>query len=251
MTQARPVALVTGGATGIGRAVATGLMAAGFNVAIADLAEAIDLPPGSMDGITRYYRSDISRPEGHAALLTAIERDLGPIHCLVNNAGVSSMSRGDILDTTEASFDRTMDVNVRGTFFLTQIVAKAMLANPGVHARTIVFIGSVNAEIVGENRADYCISKAGIAMMNKLFATRLASAGIGVFEIRPGIIRTAMTEPATEKYDDFIREGGVPQRRWGLPSDVAEVVIGLARGAIPYATGIHIDVAGGLQMHRV
>ena len=125
-------------------------------------------------------------------------------------------------------------------------LAKA-LGQPG----SIVFIGSANAEIVGENRADYCISKAGVGMMAKLFAARLAADGIAVFEVRPGVIRTAMTAPATEKYDALLAAGGIPMQRWGEPSDVGRTVAALVTGAIPYATGIHIDVGGGLQLHRV
>jgi NAD(P)-dependent dehydrogenase (short-subunit alcohol dehydrogenase family) len=144
-----------------------------------------------------------------------------------------------------------MAVNLRGTFFLTQAVARRMASRRSDTFRSIVTIGSANAEIVGENRADYCMSKAALAMMSKLFAARLAPLGISVFEIRPGIIRTAMTAPATQRYDGFIAAGGVPAGRWGEPSDVGATVATLARGDIPYATGIAVDVGGGLQLHRL
>jgi NAD(P)-dependent dehydrogenase (short-subunit alcohol dehydrogenase family) len=170
----------------------------------------------------------------------------------VNNAGVTSLVRGDMLDLTPESYDRTLAINLRAGFFLAQAFAHRRLAHtmPGTRS-SIVFIGSANAEIVGENRADYCVSKAGVAMMAKLFAARLAKAGIVVFEVRPGVIRTKMTHPATERYDGFIEAGGVPMGRWGEAKDVGRAVAALATGAIPYATGIHIDIGGGIQLHRV
>ena len=158
-----------------------------------------------------------------------------------------------MLDLGPESFDRLVAVNLRGTFFLTQAVARHMLdcRPPADVIRTIITIGSANAEIVGENRADYCMTKAALGMMSKLFAARLAGAGIAVFEVRSGIIRTAVTAPATARYDGFIADGGVPMNRWGEPAKVAAAVVTLARGDIPFATGIHLDIGGGLQLHRV
>ena len=209
-----PVAVVTGGARGIGRAIAQALAGAGFEVAV------VDREPGPFHA----FRHDVADVEGHAALVEAIVARLGPIDCLVNDAGVTSLVRGDLLELAPASFDRCVAVNLRGAFFLTQAVARAMLAaDPdGKRSayRSIVTIGSVNAEIVGLNRADYCISKAGASMMSKLYAARLATSGIHVFEVRPGIIRTDMTAPAREKYDRYIADDGVPMRRWGEPDDV-------------------------------
>ena len=172
------------------------------------------------------------------------------MRCLVNNAGVTSHVRGDVLDLAPDSFDHVMAVNLRGTFFLTQAVARRMAARPTKAFRSIVTIGSANAEIVGENRADYCMSKAALAMMSKIFAARLAPLGIAVFEVRPGIIRTAMTAPAAERYDGFIAAGGVPMGRWGEPADIAAAVAALARGNI-LPTGIAVDVGGGLNLHRL
>jgi NAD(P)-dependent dehydrogenase (short-subunit alcohol dehydrogenase family) len=201
----------------------------------------------------RYYQADIAQIGEHAVLLARIVADLGPLTCLVNSAGVTSLKRGDMLGLSPESFDRLLGINLRGTFFLTQAVARHMLdCRPAANVpRTIITIGSANAEIVGENRADYCMAKAALAMMSKLFAARLASAGIAVFEIRPGIIHTAMTLPAAARYDQFIADGGVPMNRWGEPDDVAATVVTLARGDIPYATGIHLDIGGGMQLHRV
>ena len=146
-----------------------------------------------------------------------------------------------------------MAVNIRGTFFLTQAAARRMEVAPshvGV-SRPIISVGSVNAEIVGESRGDYCMSKAALGMMTRLFASRLANAGVAVFEVRPGIIRTPMTAPAQAEYDAFIGAGGVPIARWGEPSDVAAAIATLAVGGVPYATGVVIEVAGGMQLHRV
>jgi NAD(P)-dependent dehydrogenase (short-subunit alcohol dehydrogenase family) len=242
-------ALVTGAGSGIGLATARALAAAGYSVALASL-EA-DAP--SLTETMRYYQADIAQTGQHGALLARVVADLGPVTCLVNSAGVTSLVRGDMLALSAESFDRLFAINLRGTFFLTQAVARHMLDCQPANTvpRTIITIGSANAEIVGETRADYCMSKAAVAMMSKLFAARLASAGIAVFEIRPGIIHTAMTSPAVARYDRFVAEGGVPMSRWGEPDDVAATVVTLARGDIPYATGIHLDIGGGMQLHRV
>lgn len=253
-------ALVTGGARGIGHAVATALAAAGFDIAIASLETEADAEEGlsrlrALGPRVCYFSRDIGDVELHAALVGEIRDQLGPIDCLVNNAGVTSITRGDLLDLTVDSFDRSVRTNLRGTFFLTQAVARSMLAEDasGQHSpyRSIVTITSVNAEILGLNRADYCITKAGLSMASKLFAARLASSGIHVFEIRPGIIRTDMTAPAREKYDRFIADEGVPLRRWGEPDDVGATVATIARGLLPFATGEVLNVGGGMHLHRV
>ncbi len=246
----RRVAIVTGAGRGIGLAIAQALRKAGFVVARVSL-EAEPEPIGPEREAGAYYACDVSEIGGHAALLERIAGDLGEPECLVNNAGVTSLQRGDLLELGAESYDRTLSVNLRAGFFLTQAFARRRLAMAPGLAGSIVFIGSANAEIVGENRADYCISKAGVAMMAKLFAARLAAEGIAVFEVRPGVIRTAMTQPATARYDALIAEGGIPMGRWGEPEDIGRAVAALASGAIPYATGIHVDVGGGLQLHRV
>jgi 3-oxoacyl-[acyl-carrier protein] reductase len=254
MASERGVALVTGAARGIGYAIASALAASGFDVALASLEE----EGPSLDSFkacgrrARYYAFDLADLDGHEALLDRIERDLGALTCLVNNAGVTSLVRGDLLALTQASFDRCVAVNLRGTFFLTQATAKRMLAaEPSRRTRTIVTISSANVEIVGENRGDYCMTKSALAMMNKLFASRLADAGIASFEVRPGIIETDMTAPAFERYEPFIKSGGVPMRRWGQADDIGRAVATLACGGLPYATGSHIDIDGGMQLHRV
>jgi len=255
-----PAALVTGGARGIGHAAAAALAAAGFDVAIASL-EAEAQVEGVLQQLRAhgrricYFSRDIGNVEGQAALVAEIVDRLGQIHCLVNNAGVTSLRRGDLLDLTPESFDRCVGTNLRGTFFLTQAVARSMLAaDPsGKHSpyRSIVTITSVNAQILGINRADYCVTKAGLSMASKLFAARLASSGVCVFELRPGIIRTDMTAPAQEKYDLFIEDDGVPLGRWGDPSDVGTTVATIASGGLPFATGEVLNVGGGMHLHRV
>jgi 3-oxoacyl-[acyl-carrier protein] reductase len=252
-------ALVTGGARGIGHAIAVALARAGFDIACVDR-EGAAAGQATVDAVRDagrrclYLEADLADTRAHATLVQTVESALGPICCLVNNAGVTSLVRGDLLALTEASFDRTLAVNLRGTFFLTQCVARAMIASrdavPDVY-RSIVMITSANAEIVGINRGDYGVSKAGLAMTSKLFAARLAGEGIHVFEVRPGIIRTAMTAPATATYDRLIADGGVPIARWGEPEDVARTVATLVRGGLAFATGEVIHVGGGLHLHRV
>lgn len=236
-------ALVTGGGSGIGRATALALDAEGFEVTVVSAEEQASLP----DRIT-YIQEDITDITAHAALVSAVREPT----CLVNCAGVTSLVRGDLLDLSAASFDRVMNVNLRGTFFLTQAFARHMVAAPVEDAyRSIISVGSINSEVVGDTRADYCMSKAAVTMMSKLFAVRLAEFGIMTHEVRPGVIRTAITAPATERYDKFIAEGGIPAKRWGEPDEVATAIASLALGCFPYATGTAIDIAGGLQLHHV
>jgi len=254
------IAAVTGGAHGIGAAIAAALANAGFDVAIVDKAHASQ----ATDALARvrdvgrralYCKHDVSNIGRHRALLDRIAGELGDIDCLVNNAGVTSLRRGDMLELTQESFDRTLGVNLRGAFFLTQAAARAMIAaatrNRGARYRSIINITSANAELVGIDRADYCISKAAASMMSRLFAARLASSQIHVFEIRPGIIRTQMTRPAAARYDAFIARDGVPMQRWGTPQDVATAVATLAEGRVPFATGEIVNVGGGLHIHRL
>ncbi len=251
-------ALVTGGARGIGRAICVALARAGFDIGCVSREPAADARP-TVDAVRAagreclYIEADIADTSRHADLVRAVTVALGAPQCLVNNAGVASLARGDLLELGEASFDRTLGVNLRGTFFLTQCVARAMIADRGAADvfRSIITITSANAEIVGADRGDYCISKAGMAMGSKLFADRLARESIRVFEVRPGIIRTDMTATAAAKYDRLIAEGGVPIARWGRPEDVAATVATLALGGLAFATGEVINVGGGLHLHRV
>jgi NAD(P)-dependent dehydrogenase (short-subunit alcohol dehydrogenase family) len=253
-------ALVTGGARGIGRAICKALAQAGFDVANVSMESPADAEASLADvracgREALYVRQDISDIGLHAQLVQDVSDALGPIHCLVNNAGVTSLRRGDMLDLDAASFDRCIAVNLRGTFFLTQAVARAMVADqardePAVY-RSIVTITSANAEIIGLNRADYCMTKAALSMASKLYAARLARHRVHVFEIRPGIIRTDMTAPASATYDRLIEDDGVPLGRWGTPEDVGSTVATVARGLLPFATGEILNVGGGLHLYRI
>jgi len=249
---------VTGARRGIGRGIAYALADAGFDVvlndAIDDTAARETLETVRSKGRRATFVPDsIADLAVHAQLVEQAFGAYGTLDCLVNNAGIQVKVRGDILDVKPESFDELLAVNLRGTFFLTQAVAKRMLAesrSPGDPPRSIVTISSVNARIAGPNRAEYCIAKTGLAMVNQLFAVRLADAGIMCFEIRPGIIRTDMTAPAKERYDKLIAEGFTPVRRWGEPADVGRTVAALASGALPFDTGDAFHVDGGLHIQH-
>ncbi len=252
----RPVALVTGARRGIGRAIAEALAATGFDLAVADIADEADAAMAAIRELgagALFVRSDVGDLAGHAATLRAVLGHFDRIDCLVNNAGIASPVRGDLLDLQPEYYDRVMAINLRGPLFLTQAAARWMLANPAGDGRyrSIVNVSSVSAALASPERADYCVSKAGVAMLTRLLALRLADAGIGVFEVRPGIIRTDMTSAVTERYDRLIADGLVPMRRWGEGRDVAESVASLAGGAFAFATGTVIQADGGLSIHRL
>ncbi|MCV3207287.1 3-ketoacyl-ACP reductase [Mesorhizobium sp. YC-39] len=251
----RPAAIVTGGARGIGLACAEALADAGFDIMAADLAD--DPAKRLIENITTrgaafgYHRCDIANLSDHATLVGAAMRAFGRIDCLVNNAGVGAAVRGDLLELKPENFDRTLSINLRGTVFLSQAVAKAMLATSSDHAKSIITVTSVSAEMASPERSDYCTSKAGLSMWVKNLALRLAPENIGVFEVRPGIIRTDMTAGVTAKYDALIDDGLVPARRWGEASDVGAVVAALASGKFGFSTGSIINVDGALSVPRL
>ncbi|ESX23778.1 3-ketoacyl-ACP reductase [Mesorhizobium sp. LSJC264A00] len=251
----RPAAIVTGGARGIGLACAEALAGDGFDILIADLAE--QAPDELAANITArgaefaYVRCDIANLEDHTALVDAAIRAFSRIDCLVNNAGIGAVVRGDLLELKPENFDRALDVNLRGTVFLSQAIAKAMLAAPSNHPRSIITITSVSADMASPERADYCISKAGLSMWVKNLALRLAPENIGVFELRPGIIRTDMTASVSAKYDALIDSGLVPAKRWGEASDIGAVVATLAAGKLGFSTGSIINVDGALSVPRL
>jgi NAD(P)-dependent dehydrogenase (short-subunit alcohol dehydrogenase family) len=251
----RPVAIVTGGARGIGLACAEALAEAGFDIVIADLAEG---EPSSLreqfaarGAGFGYRRCDISDVTTHGTLVDAVMAAFGRIDCLVNNAGIGAVVRGDLLELAPENFDRIIDVNLRGTIFLTQAVAKAMLERPADHAKSIITITSVSAGMASPERSDYCISKAGLSMWVKNLALRLAPENIGVFEVRPGIIRTDMTAGVSQKYDTLIDGGLVPAGRWGEAVDVGAAVAALAGGKLGFSTGSIVNVDGALSVPRL
>ena len=254
-TGGRPLAIVTGARRGIGAAVAIGLAESGFSLAVTDIdSEGAEETLQAIDehgARSRLFESDLGDVEGHPALVAQIVAWGGPIACLVNNAGIPAAQRGDLLEVTTASFDRVLDINLRGTFFFTRAVAAHMASVPIAGPRSIVTISSVSAELASIERGEYCLSKAGLAMLTKLFSLRLAPLGIGVFEVRPGVIRTPMTEGVAAKYEQRFKDGLVPMGRWGYPADVARAVVALASGQLAFATGSVINVDGALSVPRL
>lgn len=253
------VALVTGAGRGIGRGIALALGTAGWSVVVnyrgnaEAAAETVDLIWKAGGGAVP-IQADIGSADDRARLMEQVLNEYGRIDLLVNNAGMAPRQRVDILETSEASYDEVMDVNLKGPFFLTQAVARQMIAlrTAGVIDRPkIVNIGSISAYTSSINRAEYCVSKAGLGMMTLLFADRLADEGINVYEVRPGIIATDMTSVVTEKYDKLIDEGLTPIRRWGQPDDVARAVLAIAEDYLPFSTGEIINVDGGIHFKRL
>jgi NAD(P)-dependent dehydrogenase (short-subunit alcohol dehydrogenase family) len=251
------VALVTGAGRGIGRAIALALAQDGFAVALNDIAslpqllatcdEIEKLGPKSIAII-----GDLGDIGQHSRVLDEAETALGPLTTLVNNAGVSVLNRGDLLDVTLESYDRCLNINTRGTFFLTQAFARRLLARPmaqGVH-HSIVNVSSANAVAPSIARGEYCISKAAVSMVTKLFAARLSNDGIGVYEIQPGFIETEMTAPSRAKYDALIEGGLTVIKRFGRPEEVARIATTLASGLLPYTSGQVIAADGGLLSVR-
>ena len=252
----RPLALITGGRRGIGLGIAEALIADGFDLAITG----IDAPTGddtfaadltAHGGRAIYVHSDLSDVEAHQRAVDDVLSAFGSIDCLINNAGIGSVVRGDFLDLTPENFDRIVATNLRGTVFFTQTVVKAMLASPQRHPRSIVNVTSVSAEMSSPERLDYCITKAALASFSQGLALRLATSGIDVFELRPGIIKTEMTAGVIEKYDRLIGDGLVPQKRWGHPQDLGNIVSGLVSGKFSFATGTVIHADGGLSIQRL
>lgn len=249
------VALITGGQQGIGFGIAKALAAEGFAIAIASLPEAGDASVrnalAALGPQARYFRHDLSDVSRAGEVLAALEAEMGPVTTFVSNAGVPAKLRGDMLDMTPANFDHTLGINLRGNFFLAQEVARRMAGRRSAQYRSMSFITSVSAEMVSIERAEYCISKAGASMMVSLFAARLAPLGIGVFELRPGIIETEMTAGVKDKYTARIEGGLVPAGRWGQPADIGKVIVPIATGQMAFATGTVIPVDGGLSIPRL
>ena len=256
----KPVAVITGASRGIGRATAIALAGEGFDIAA--IARSVNSEGMEILGPEVEKRGAQFFPIGLDISCTVCQKEVvsnileryGRIDFLVNNAGVAPLQRKDLLEMTEDSYDRVMNINLRGPVFFAQKVAREMIwmksQTPG-YKPDIIFITSVSADLSSPNRTEYCVSKAGLSMASTVFADRLAKEGIRVFEVRPGIIMTDMTIKLTDKYTKLINEGFVPQRRWGLPEDVGKAVASIARGDWDYSTGMVFEVSGGLNLHTM
>jgi 3-oxoacyl-[acyl-carrier protein] reductase len=251
----RPVALITGARRGIGRAIGIALAKSGNDIAFTDLTEddatqeALRLFAGA-GAKARFFRHDVAAVDSHAGLVQAVLSSFGRLDLLVSNAGIGAPVRGDMLELTPETFDVVMNVNLRGAAFLSQEVAKVMMARKPERP-AIVFITSASTELVSIDRAQYCVSKVGLSMWAKALAVRLAPEAIPVFEVRPGIIRTDMTAAVAAKYDARIAGGLIPAGRWGEGEDVAGCVAALTSGQFAYATGTVINADGGLLIPRL
>ncbi len=256
---ASKTALVTGGSRGIGLGIATALAQEGWDVIINGVRPEEGVAEVLND--LRRFGTEISYAQGNIAEAADRQRIVDTcyaegrqLNLLVNNAGVAPNVRLDLLETTEESYDRVMEINLKGPFFLTQAIANRMLASrnsdPDFTA-VIINVGSISATVASINRGEYCIAKTGIGMMTQLFAVRLGAEGIPVYEVRPGVTKTDMTSAVTEKYDKLIEEGLCVQPRWGYPEDIGKAVSSLARGDFPYSTGQVIMVDGGLTVSRL
>jgi len=256
---AEKVAIVTGSGRGIGQGICLQLAQAGWTVVINDFGNPD--PPNetlrrvrdfNVDGLV--IMGDITKPEVRSQIVQETIDAFGRIDLLVNNAGIGPRVRMDMLEISEESMLEVLNVNLIASFFLTQVTAKKMidLVKAGiVENPKIINISSISAYTSSTSRAEYCVSKAGVSMSTLLFADRLAEEGINVFEIRPGIIKTPLTEIVSEKYDKLIAEGVTPIKRWGLPEDIGKAILAIAEGYLPFSTGMAIDVDGGFHIHRL
>jgi 3-oxoacyl-[acyl-carrier protein] reductase len=261
-----PVALITGASRGIGRTIAVQLASMGQDVVInfassksaANETAAACRAAAQEQGKTiraEVCQADVSQSSDRQKLMVFVRQQFRRLDLLVNNAGVAPNVRADILEAGEESFDRLISINLKGPYFLTQLAARLMIeqvkSQPGVPRPKIVTITSISAYTASVNRGDYCVAKAGLAMLTPLFAARLAEFGINVYEIRPGVIATDMTSGVKEKYDKLIAEGLTPMPRWGTPDDVAKAVGAIAGGWLPFSTGEVINVDGGFHLRRL
>jgi len=261
---AKPVAFITGAGQGIGRGIALALAHEGFDIAGNDIRfNRKDTDHGLLEVKARVQeladflpiKGDISSLKDHKKILSQVLAHYGRIDILVNNAGIAPSRRVDVLETAPRSFNSLFATNARGPFYLTQLVSRHMIAQigkcPHFKKPMIVFITSISASVSSPNRAEYCISKAALSHIAAIYADRLSEFGINVYEVRPGIIKTAMTASVQQKYDELIAGGLVPQGRWGLPGDVGKAVAALAAGYFSYSTGMVIEVSGGMNIRRL
>ena len=254
----KKTAIVTGGSRGIGFAIVLRLLKDGFNVALAgtrsesECAENLKILAGICTDYL-YIRADVKDTEDRKRIINETMNRFGSLHVLVNNAGVAPKVRVDLLQMSEESYDYVMNTNTKSVMFLSQLAVHAMMSREaeGGKRGTIINIGSCSADVSSVNRGEYCVSKAGISMLTKLYADRLAAEGIFVHEIRPGVIQTDMTSAVREKYDRLIKEGVFPIARWGTAEDVANAVSVFAGDSFLYTTGNHIDIDGGFHIKRL
>lgn len=254
----KKTAIVTGASRGIGYAIATRLGLDGCNVVLLATG-AQERYQDALDQLTRkgiewlYVQGSVNDPQSRARLVQKTVERFGRVDVLVNNAGVAPKERRDLLEMTEESYDRVMDINAKANLFLTQLVARQMISQEPVFANKghIVNVGSCSAEVSSTSRGEYCVSKAAVSMMTTLFADRLAAEGIVVNEVRPGVIATDMTSTVTAKYDKLIQDGAFPIARWGRPEDVADMVSLFCSDRVLYTTGNHVDVDGGFHIKRL
>ncbi|MHC4225884.1 MAG: 3-ketoacyl-ACP reductase [Planctomycetota bacterium] len=262
----RSVAIVTGASRGIGKGIALELASLDYDLVINYFDFTADSEPddsraeqtqkeiAELGAECEILRGDVSSSEDRDALVALAKTRYGRCDMLVNNAGVAPSKRMDLLEATEESFDRVMGINLKGPYFLTQQVANWMVEQKETHPERgfrIVSTGSISSYTSSPARGEYCLSKAGISMMTKLYADRLAEYGIGVFEISPGIIATDMTSVVKDKYDKLIAEGLTPIKRWGKPEDIAKAVGAIAEGRLDFSTGQVINVDGGFHLRRL
>jgi 3-oxoacyl-[acyl-carrier protein] reductase len=263
-----PVGLVTGASRGIGRGIALALAEVGYdlvinyahNAAAARQTAADCLAAAQGAGKTvraEIQQGDVASGPDRLKLIEFAKATFGRLDLLVNNAGVAPEVRADILKASEKSFDRLINTNLKGPYFLTQLAANWMIEQrkagvpPAALPPKIITISSVSAYTASVNRGDYCLSKAGLSMLTALYAARLAEHGIGVYEIRPGLIATDMTGPVKDKYDKLIEGGLTPIKRWGTPADVGKAVAAIAQDLLPFSTGEIINVDGGFHLRRL
>ena len=256
----KPVAVITGASRGIGRSVSIALATEGYDIAA--IARSIDSEGMENLGIEvektgcQFFPIglDIACTGCHNEVVKNILDRYGRMDVLVNNAGVTPQQRDDILDMSEESYDRIMNINLKGPVFFAQKIAKEMIwlkEQLAQYKPVIIFVTSVSSVRSSTNRAEYCVSKAGLTMATTVFADRLSQEGILVFEVRPGIVQTDMTAKIKDKYDKLINEGFVPQKRWGLPEDIGKAVASLARGDWNFSTGMVFEISGGLNIQKL
>ena len=256
---AMKTALVTGASRGIGRGISlllaqNGIAVCGVGTKPAEAVTEYETALKAQNPDSFYLQGNIASAEDRENIVKTVYGRFGHLDFLINNAGVAPLVRGDLLDMTEESMQRLLDINLKGTFFLSQLAAKRMLAEReegNTDFKMITFITSISADTSSTSRGEYCISKAGLHMVSQLFADRLAEGRINVYELRPGIVETDMTAVVHDKYEKLIEGGLLPIRRMGKPEDIGRAVLGLTSGLFAYSTGDVINLDGGFHISRL